>query len=67
MTLHGSVGLAGHSNERARQVLQHAVGDWVDRAKFDNPESNITSRAEAMRHRLIAMGKGEGLGYSLEG
>ena len=26
MTLHGSVGLAGHGTERARQVLQHAVG-----------------------------------------
>ena len=67
MTLHGSVGLAGYGNERARQVLQHNIGEWVGRAKFDNPESTITERAENMRHRLMAMGKGDGLGYSLEG
>ncbi|KIW56919.1 hypothetical protein PV05_05534 [Exophiala xenobiotica] len=66
MTLHGSVGLAGHGTERARQVLQHAVGDWVDRAKFtlDGPKAE---RAEAMRQRLVAMGRGKDLGYSLVG
>ncbi|KAL9625365.1 MAG: hypothetical protein Q9160_000428 [Pyrenula sp. 1 TL-2023] len=30
-TLHGSVGLVGHGAERARQVLQHAVGEWIER------------------------------------
>lgn len=30
-TLHGSVGLVGHGAERARQVLQHGVGEWVER------------------------------------
>ncbi|KAK5458246.1 hypothetical protein LTS15_004326 [Exophiala xenobiotica] len=66
MTLHGSVGLAGHGTERARQVLQHAVGDWVDRAQFtvDGPKAE---RAEAMRQRLVAMGGGKDLGYSLVG
>ncbi|KAK7890320.1 hypothetical protein LTR67_008206 [Exophiala xenobiotica] len=66
MTLHGSVGLAGHGTERARQVLQHAVGDWVDRAQFtvDGPKAE---RAEAMRQRLVAMGSGKDLGYSLVG
>lgn len=66
MTLHGSVGLARHGNERARQVLQHGVGEWVEEAKFDNPESSITQRAEDMRHRLMQMGKGDGT-FSLEG
>jgi hypothetical protein len=66
MTLHGSVGLAGHGNERARQVLQHAVGQWVDRAEF-SIEGAKGQRAEAMRKRLMAMGKGDDLGYSLEG
>jgi hypothetical protein len=63
MTLHGSVGLAGHGNERARQVLQHGVGEWVDRADF-NPEMEDRKRAvaEGMKKRLIEMGKGEGLG-----
>lgn len=66
MTLHGSIGLAGHGSERARQVLQHAVGEWVDRAGFEM-EGEKGKRAEAMRHRLMAMGKGEDLGYSLVG
>lgn len=30
-TLHGSIGLVGHGAERARQVLQHAVGEWIER------------------------------------
>lgn len=67
MTLHGSVGLAGHGTERARQVLQHAVGDWVDRADFTFIEGSRGARAEAMRKRLMAMGNGNELGYSLEG
>ncbi|KAK5064639.1 hypothetical protein LTR84_000473 [Exophiala bonariae] len=66
MTLHGSVGLAGHGNERARQVLQHAVGKWVDRAQFQI-EGPRGERAEAMRTRLLAMGRGEDVGYSLDG
>jgi len=66
MTLHGSVGLAGHGRERARQVLQHAVGPWIDRAQFDL-EGSKGERAEAMRQRLVEMGSGEGLGYSLVG
>jgi hypothetical protein len=66
MTLHGSVGLAGHGNERARQVLQHAVGEWVDRAQFPM-EGEKGRRAEAMRKKLVEMGRGEDIGYSLEG
>jgi hypothetical protein len=66
MTLHGSVGLAGHGNERARQVLQHAVGEWVDRAQF-SMEDGKGRRAEAMRKKLVEMGRGEDVGYSLEG
>ncbi|KAK4936314.1 hypothetical protein LTR10_022791 [Elasticomyces elasticus] len=66
MTLHGSIGLAGHGTERARQVLQHAVGQWIDKAHFDL-EGSKGERAEAMRKRLVEMGSGEGLGYSLVG
>jgi hypothetical protein len=66
MTLHGSVGLAGHGNERARQVLQHAVGEWVDRAQF-SIEGPKGERAEGMRRRLVEMGNGTDLGYSLVG
>lgn len=53
MTLHGSVGLAGHGNERARQVLQHGVGEWVERAQF-SIEGARGERAEGMRQRLGA-------------
>lgn len=66
MTLHGSVGLAGHGTERARQVLQHAVGDWVNRAQF-SIEGPKGQRAEDMRKRLMEMGSGKDLGYSLVG
>ncbi|KAJ9612157.1 hypothetical protein H2200_003754 [Cladophialophora chaetospira] len=66
MTLHGSVGLAGHGNERARQVLQHAVGEWVDRAQF-SMQGAKGEQAEAMRKRLVDMGSGKDLGYSLVG
>ncbi|KIV91139.1 hypothetical protein PV10_05715 [Exophiala mesophila] len=66
MTLHGSVGLADHGPQRARQVLQHAVGQWVDRARFKTDDMTGV-RAEAMRKRLVAMGRGENVGYSLMG
>ena len=66
MTLHGSVGLAEYGKERARQVLQHSVGEWVDQAQFSLGGS-IGARAENMRERLVSMGKGEDVGFSLEG
>ncbi|KKK21255.1 phytanoyl-CoA dioxygenase family protein [Aspergillus rambellii] len=74
LTLHGSVGLnerggsAPENNKdkkvRATAVLQHGVGAWVQRedAKF-----GIGERPERMRANLVAMGTGEGVGYSLQG
>lgn len=69
MTLHGSVGLYGHSEERAKNVLQHGVGDWVHRedAAFSDLQGKCRVRAEGMRMRLVEMGRGEDLGYSLVG
>lgn len=66
LTLHGSVGLSGHGDARARQVLQHGVGKWIGRAQFDSGRRN-SERAEVMRKSLVAMGSGEDLGYSLDG
>lgn len=66
MTLHGSVGLAGHGQQRARQVLQHGVGEWIEKAHFELG-GEVGERAEAMRMRLVAMGRGDGVGYSLDG
>lgn len=78
LTLHGSVGVKENSAEvdggdkskrvRATAVLQHGVGEWVRRedAGFGNIQG-IGERAERMRANLVAMGSGEGVGYSLEG
>lgn len=70
MTLHGSVGHVRGEKARARNVLQHGVGEWVERCKFDVLEGRERTRAEGMRERLLAMGKaaeGTDLGYSLDG
>lgn len=70
MTLHGSVGHVRGEKARARNVLQHGVGEWVERCEFDVLEGREKTRAEGMRERLLAMGKaaeGTDLGYSLDG
>ncbi|KAL1969675.1 hypothetical protein VTN77DRAFT_8228 [Rasamsonia byssochlamydoides] len=69
LTLHGSVGLKGLEGEsdkkvRATAVLQHGVGTWIDR---DDAALGVGKRAENMRRNLIAMGRGEDVGYSLQG
>ena len=63
-TLHGSVGRAGCGAARARNVLQHGVGEWVRECGFEGLEGDVQERAEGMRQRLIAMGSGEGVGFS---
>lgn len=70
LTLHGSVGLRGTDEDggtkkvRATAVLQHGVGAWVDR---DDAGFGLGKRAEDMRKNLMAMGKGDDVGYSLQG
>jgi hypothetical protein len=71
MTLHGSVGHVKGSRERARNVLQHGVGEWVDRCDFGGlGEGRERRTAEGMRRRLVEMGRenrGRDVGFSLEG
>ncbi|KAK3381660.1 hypothetical protein B0H63DRAFT_211474 [Podospora didyma] len=68
MTLHGSVGRVGASEARARNVLQHGVGEWVDRCDFGGLQEAERRRAEAMRKRLFEMGKqNTDVGFSLTG
>jgi EEF1A N-terminal glycine/lysine methyltransferase len=68
MTLHGSVGHAGGSKLRARNVLQHGIGAWVGDCDLSRLGAEERQRAEAMRARLIAMGSDSGdVGYSLQG
>ncbi|KAH6617068.1 hypothetical protein F5144DRAFT_498749 [Chaetomium tenue] len=70
-TLHGSVGHVSASRERARNVLQHGVGEWVDRCDFSVlKDEKQRKTAEAMRQRLVQLGReneGKDVGFSLEG
>ena len=71
LTLHGSLGLkasdaadAKTKQVRATAVLQHGVGAWVNR---EDAAFGLGERPERMRANLVAMGSGEGVGYSLQG
>ncbi|KAF2457108.1 phytanoyl-CoA dioxygenase [Lineolata rhizophorae] len=67
MTLHGSVGHVRGGNLRARNVLQHAVGEWVDQCDFGKLDERTKQRAEGMRKRLVELGSwNKDVGYSLE-
>ncbi|KAK3682423.1 hypothetical protein B0T22DRAFT_521689 [Podospora appendiculata] len=66
MTLHGSVGHVDGSRERARNVLQHGVGEWVAECDFGGLEEGVRATAEGMRERLVRMGRESGdVGFSL--
>jgi len=60
MTLHGSVGHVKGSSKRARNVLQHGVGEWVDQCDFSMLPGGLRERAEGMRKRLKDMGTESG-------
>ncbi|OCL13652.1 phytanoyl-CoA dioxygenase family protein [Glonium stellatum] len=60
MTLHGSIGYDKGSKDRARNVLQHAVGEWVERCDFSDLGPEMSKVADGMRSRLVEMGKVSG-------
>jgi hypothetical protein len=65
MTLHGSVGHVKGSKARARNVLQHGVGEWVGDCDFSTLPKHIKTRAEGMRQRLFITGRASGdVGFS---
>lgn len=69
MTLHGSMGIVGADPARARNVLQHGVGAWVDRCDFSKlqdqaNDQQLSTLAQDMRSRLVAMGSGQVLSFS---
>lgn len=69
LTLHGSMGHVGGSKLRARNVLQHGIGEWVGDIDLSYLEGAERKRAEEMRERLVRMGvENDGdLGFSLDG
>ncbi|KAK3081019.1 hypothetical protein LTS18_010979 [Coniosporium uncinatum] len=65
MTLHGTMGRVGEDPARARNVLQHGVGRWVEECDFSKLDEKLKQRAEGMRNRLLDMGKANaGVTYS---
>ena len=55
MTLHGSIGHVAAGRMRARNVLQHGVGDWIQHRGFGDGQEEWAARAERMRLRLIEL------------
>ncbi|KAH9825514.1 Phytanoyl-CoA dioxygenase [Teratosphaeria destructans] len=65
MTLHGTMGVVGGDGvARARNILQHGIGTWAAKADFTDLPHGMAKQATAMQSRLIAMGSGEGVGFS---
>ncbi|KAJ4339956.1 hypothetical protein N0V87_002895 [Didymella glomerata] len=60
MTLHGSIGTVAAGSERARNVLQHGVGDWAKEDDFSGLDTEMRERALKMRERLVDMGTKSG-------
>jgi len=72
LTLHGSMGVKAEDGDRASNVLQHGVGEWVGRCDFSGLRGEIGGRkvsevAEGMRLALIEMGKRGHDGFVLDG
>jgi ectoine hydroxylase-related dioxygenase (phytanoyl-CoA dioxygenase family) len=60
MTLHGSIGTTLAGGERARNVLQHGVGEWAKSDDLAGLDGEMAQRAKLMRERLVEMGKRSG-------
>jgi hypothetical protein len=68
MTLHGSIGTTAAGAQRARNVLQHGVGEWARKWDLEGEEGEWVERARKMRDRLVDLGKESGeVGYFAEG
>lgn len=64
VTIHGSYGNYELGKNRARLVLQHGVGDWIDELEPVNATmETLARRLKVISHEL----DGKDLGYSLEG
>lgn len=64
ITLHGSYGHVKYGESRAKGILQHGVGDWIE--KLETEETNL----QMLRDKLIELSnkfKGEEIEYALDG
>lgn len=64
MTLHGTIGLTGADPARARNILQHGIGEWAGKCDFGDLPGDMAALATEMQRRLIGMGSGENVGFS---
>ena len=60
LTLHGSIGTEKAGGERARNVLQHGVGEWVKGKDFVELGDEMRDRARRMGDRLVDLGTRSG-------
>lgn len=56
MTLHGSIGTVAAGEQRARNVLQHGVGEWAKEDDFGELAPDMKEVAQKMRQRLVDLG-----------
>lgn len=64
MTLHGSIGSTAAGSRRARNVLQHGVGEWVKQYNFEGFSPEMATRAKKMTASLVDLGSRSGdVGY----
>lgn len=63
MTLHGSMGARSADRDRARNILQHGIGEWADRCDFSSLPTAMADTARCMQNALLEMGGGTELGF----
>lgn len=63
MTLHGSMGMRSADPDRARNILQHGIGDWTARCDFSGLPAPMSQTAQKMQAALLEMGGGSELGF----
>lgn len=63
MTLHGSMGMKSADPDRARNILQHGIGEWAAACDFSGLPGTMAKTATGMQTALLEMGGGSELGY----
>lgn len=64
MTLHGSMGMRAADPARARNILQHGIGDWAAKCDFSALPGDMAETAKGMQSALLEMGGGGDVGFS---